>query len=228
MKTFLALGNYRTKVDFCIEMIYNIYIKVNEVIYMNSVIYKKILENGNVITTKEVMELGFSKTLLTKYVQKGILERIGHGIYSFVGGMIDDMYIFSLRSDKIIFSHETALFLNGLSERTPFRHSVTIASNVSMSAEMREECECYYVKPELHSLGVIERKTTFGNIVRCYNLERTICDVLRNRNRLNEETVIGALKKYVASAEKDLNLLADYADKLRVRKILKTYLEVML
>lgn len=45
---------------------------------------------------------------------------------------------------------------------------------------------------------MIYAKTTFGNQVRCYNAERSICDMLRSRNRMDEETVISSLKKYAA------------------------------
>lgn len=87
---------------------------------------------------------------------------------------------------------------------------------------------CYYIKSELHQIGMTIRKTTLGNEVRCYNAERTICDLLRSRNRLDEETVIGAVKNYAVSSDKDLNLLAVYASKFRVNKELKRYMEVLL
>lgn len=78
------------------------------------------------------------------------------------------------------FSGKTVcLLLNGLSERTPFMHTVTLPSNSSLLSSLKDECICFYVKPELHDIGVIEKRTTFGNTVRCYNLERTICDFLR-------------------------------------------------
>ena len=104
------------------------------------------------------------------------------------------MYLLMLRSKHIIFSHETALFLNGLSERTPFIHAITIPSTAAIPLTIKEQCKCYYVKPELHKIGLIEKKTTFGNTVRCYDLERTICDILRSRSLMNEETVVAALK----------------------------------
>ncbi|MBC3898862.1 hypothetical protein GH811_04435 [Acetobacterium malicum] len=75
---------------------------------------------------------------------------------------------------------------------------------------------------------MIEKKTTFGNRVRCYNLERTICDFLRSRNRCDEEMVISAVKNYAVYKEKNLNLLADYAKHLRVEKVLRRYMEVLL
>lgn len=195
---------------------------------INPVILETIKKNNNIITTSQVVELGFTRSLLSKYVKAGLLERERQGVYTFVDSVHDDMYTLMLRSDNIVFSHDTALFLNGLSERTPFIHSLTIPSNTKLSNVLREECVCYYIKPELHRIGIIYRKTTLGNEVRCYNAERTICDLLRSRNRLDEETVISAIKNYALSPEKDLNLLAIYASQFRVDKILKRYMEVLL
>jgi len=75
---------------------------------------------------------------------------------------------------------------------------------------------------------MIEKKTTFGNNVRCYNMERTICDFLRSRNRCDEETLISAVKNYAVSKDKNLSVLSEYAKRLRVEKSLKHYLEVLL
>jgi len=195
---------------------------------INSRLYDEIKKNNNVITTSQVLQLGFSKTLLTNYVHAGLLERCGHGVYTLPGGLIDDMYGLMLRSSKIIFSHDSALFLNGQSERTPFRHTVTIPSDSVLPTSIKKACTCFYIKPELHALGMVFIKTTFGNTVRSYNMERTICDLLRSRTRCDEETIISALKNYVASKNKNLNLLAEYAKSLRVDKKLKQYMEVLL
>lgn len=195
---------------------------------INSIILEEIKKNNNMITTAQAVELGFSRYLLSKYEKEGLLERERQGVYILPDSVHDDMYTLMLRSRKIIFSHDTALFLNGLSERTPFVHSVTIPNNTRVSKVIREECTCYYIKPELHQIGAIIRKTTLGNVVRCYNAERTICDLLRSRNRLDEETVISAIKNYAASSDKDLNLLAVYASQFGVDRELKRYMEVLL
>ena len=195
---------------------------------INPLILSKMKQNNNMITTAEAMELGFTRSLISGYVKRGLLERIRHGVYLLPDAVHDDMYTLMLRSDKIIFSHDTALFLNGLSDRTPFMHSVTIPSDSSLPGSVKEECSCYYVKPELHKLGMITKVTTFGNEVRCYNAERTLCDILRSRNRLDEEMVISAIKNYVSSENKDLSLLSEYAAVFSVDKVLRRYMEVLL
>lgn len=195
---------------------------------INQLIMDVIKQNNNMITTAQVVAMGFSRAVLSKYVKAGLLERERQGVYILPDSVHDDMYTLMLRSDKIIFSHDTALFLNGLSERTPFEHTVTIPSDSVLSDTMKEDCNCYYIKPELFKVGMIKKRTTFGNEVRCYDAERTICDLLRSRNRMDTETVISAMKKYAVYKDKDLNRLAAYAEKFRVSKILKQYMEVLL
>lgn len=195
---------------------------------INPLILEEIKRNNNMITTSQVASLGFSRALLSIYVKEGLLERERQGLYILPDSIHDDMYTLMLRSEKIIFSHDTALFLNSLSERTPFAHTVTIPSNTTLPNSLKEECSCYYVKPEYHQIGVVWKKTTFGNEVRCYDAERTICDILRSRSRMDEETVIFALKNYSTFENKQLNLLAAYAEKFNVNKALKRYMEVLL
>ena len=206
----------------CLRFLSFFYIRINQKIM------EALKTGNNILTTSQVIELGFSKTLLSQYVKAGLLIRIHQGLYSLPDLPYDDMYSLSLCSSKIIFSHDTALFLNGLSERTPAKHSLTIPSNSSLPLSFQDDCNCYYIKPELYSLGLTEKKTTFGNTVKCYNLERTVCDLVRSRNKLEEELVIIAIKKYAQANNKDLNLLSIYARRFKVESVIKRYLEVLL
>jgi hypothetical protein len=86
----------------------------------------------------------------------------------------------------------------------------------------------YYIKEELFDLGRTTMKTPAGNDVPVYDLERTICDIVRSRNKLGTETFLTVLKQYAASPKKNLNRLDDYAKQLRVANILRQYLEVLL
>ena len=126
---------------------------------INPIIMKSMAENKNMITTAEVLSLGFSKQLLLKYVRAGLLERIRQGVYILPDSIHDDMYTMMLRSEYIVFSHESALFLNGLSDRTPFMHSITLPSDKTVPGSIKDECTYFYIKPELHRLGLIERET---------------------------------------------------------------------
>ncbi|MFP3043074.1 hypothetical protein LQZ19_14770 [Treponema primitia] len=96
------------------------------------------------------------------------------------------------------------------------------------SSKLKEHCKIYFVKPELHHLGIIEAPSGMGHSIIAYNRERTICDILRSRSRIDIQIITDALKRYSAGKEKNLNLLADYAQKFGVQKTLHQYLEVLL
>ena len=195
---------------------------------INPLIKKILKENNNIITTEQIIELGFTRALLSLYVKEGLLERERQGVYVLANTVHDDMYTLMLRSNKIIFSHETALYLHGISDRTPFEHTLTVPTGNIPSAVVQSECKMYFIKPELHDLGRTLLKTPFGNEVSCYDLERTICDIVRSRNKVGTETFLAALKAYAARSDKDLNRLYSYAKQLRVSGILRKYLEVLL
>ena len=185
-------------------------------------------EHGGIIETETAAQHGISKAMLSKLCKEDRLHRIVKGQYILPDDMQDELLSIGKRSDKIIFSHETALFLHGISDRTPFEHTVTAPSGCIPSASIRAECKVYYIKPELFEMGRTTLRTPAGNLVQVYDLERTICDVIRSRNKLGTETFLSALKMYAASPRKDLNKLTAYARQLRIEKVLRQYLEVLL
>lgn len=182
---------------------------------------------GGLLNAADLRELGFSRRLLYAYTRAGLLERYRCGVYMRPDTLTDDMVYMQKKFPSLVFSHESALHLNGLSERTPFRHSITIPSTATLPRSLAEDCSCFYIAPPLQGLGLTERKTPFGNIVRCYDAERSICDTLRSRRRMDTETYSAALRLYFSRKEKDLHRLATYAEALGVMQKLTTYLEIL-
>ena len=139
---------------------------------------------GGIIETKIAAQHGISKAMLHKLYKNDKIHRIVKGQYILPDDMQDELLSISNRSERIVFSHETALYLHGISDRTPFEHTVTAPSGCIPSAAIKSECKVYYIKPELFELGKTILKTPAGNNVPAYDLERTICDIIRSRNKL--------------------------------------------
>ena len=135
---------------------------------------------------------GISKAMLYKLCKEDKIHRIVKGQYILPDDMLDELLAISNRSEKVIFSHETALYLHGISDRTPFEHTITAPSGCIPSAAIKSECKVYYIKPELFELGKTTLRTPSGNNVPAYDLERTICDVIRSRNKQGTETFLAA------------------------------------
>jgi hypothetical protein len=140
----------------------------------------------------------------------------------------DELFVLQQRSNKIIFSHETALFIHDMAERTLLYHSLTIPSSSKLSPTLSIGCKVYYVKPILHKMGQCTVMSKMGHEVRAYDAERTICDILRSRNRVDSQVFAVAMKSYVVRKNQDWNRLGAYAEAFRVTKLLRQYLEVLL
>ena len=185
-------------------------------------------DNGGIIETKTAVRLGVSRATLSKLCKANQIQRIVNGQYVFPDDMQDELLSIGKRSGQIIFSHETALYLHGISDRTPFEHTVTVPSGSKPSSFVKSECKIYYIKSELFGLGKTTLTTHPGKQVEPYDLERTICDIVRSRNKIGTETFRTALKMYTANPKKDLNKLNEYAKQLRVANVLHQYLSVLL
>jgi predicted transcriptional regulator of viral defense system len=190
---------------------------------------QQLLSQGNgMFAAYQAVKAGLSHQQLTGFVKSGILERAEWGIYISPGGLDDALFWMQQRAQKIVYSHEIALFLHRMTSRTPIRYSVTVPSSYKASAALKKACKIYYIKQELINLGKTEKKSGMGNTIITYDLERTLCDVIRSRNKIDGQIFIEALKNYAKSKEKDLHRLYKYAGNFGIEKILYHYLEVLI
>lgn len=185
-------------------------------------------QNKGMIRTADIMNLGITKTVFYRYVKERELEQVAHGIYVAADAWLDTMYLLHLRFGQIVFSHDTALFFHDLTDREPVEYAVTVKAGYNSSHLRAEGVKVYTVKKELVDLGKTAAQTPFGHIVPVYDMERTVCDLVRSRNNIEIQTLQGALKQYVRHKEKNLRKLMQYAPAFRVEKILRQYLGVLL
>lgn len=185
-------------------------------------------QNGGIVTTAQANEAGVSNERLRLLVHSGDLERVATGIYVLPDEFTDKMYIVQLRRPKIIYSHETALFLHELTDRDPINYMVTVPTGYNPTRLREDGFTVFTIKRELHEIGVTKLTTMFGNSVKAYDMERTICDCLRSRNDLDIAVVTDAIKRYAKRKDKNLNQLMQMAETFKVTKQLRNYMEVLL
>ncbi len=169
-----------------------------------------------------------SNERLRLLVNSGNLERVTTGIYALPDEFTDKMFIVQLRRPKIIYSHETALFLHELTDRDPINYMVTVPTGYNPTRLREDGFTVFTIKRELHEIGVTKLTTMFGNAVTVYDLERTICDCLRSRNNLDISVVTDAVKRYAKRKDKNLSKLMQMAETFKVTKLLRGYMEVLL
>ena len=184
-------------------------------------------KSGELFKTSDLTALGISKPTIARMVRDGLLENVAHGVYCRAGDIVDEMQLLQLRSPRIVFSHESALWLNGLSDRNPFEMSVTIERGAPLAASLRSACRCHYVPMHLMDIGLVTMRNEYGHNVRCYDAERTVCDIVRDRSLVGVEEFADGMKRYAVSPKRNLPRLMQFAGAFGVAREISSYMEVL-
>jgi predicted transcriptional regulator of viral defense system len=190
---------------------------------------REILKDKNgILLASDLSKRDIPRTYLSLLEKKGEIQRVARGVYSAVDTLTDEMVSLQYKHKNAVFSHETALYLWELTDLSPLFYSVTVPSGYNATSLKAGGAKVYYIKSDLHPLGLTTVKSPHGNEVKTYNLERTVCDVVRSRNQMDVQLVNEALKRYVIRKDKNIDLLYRYATQFRIQKIIRTYIEVLL
>ena len=139
----------------------------------------------------------------------------------------DEFYLLQQKYKRGIFSHATALYLLGYSERVPLMFDMTFPTKYNSATIKNENVSVTRVNDNNYELGISTAETPSGNTVQIYDLERSLCDIMRGSTE-DIQTVQYAMKKYAASKQRDINKLMRYAKQLRVEPKVRKYMEVLL
>ena len=184
--------------------------------------------NGGVLKTSSVTAMGISKTALAQFISKNKYERVSLGVYLAPDAWRDEAYLLQLRCPQVVFSHDSALFYHDLTDREPLQLTVTAKTGYNPTHLTSTGVKVFTIKKELYSMGISTAETSFGHQVNVYNMERTICDILRSRNSMETQVFQDALKMYAKRRDKNLQNLMDYAKLFHVEKLVRQYMGVLL
>ena len=184
-------------------------------------------KNNEIITPAQLEQEGISRVYLSRMEEEGVIERIDRGIYVTKDFKYDEYYLFQLKYPKAIFSYNTALYFFEMTERTPIKMDVTVYREYNPH-RFKDLVNVYKVNKELYDLGVTEKKSPQGMKVKTYNLERTVCDIIKDKDSLDIETRNKAIKKSIKSKEFSASTMFEYAKKMNIYDKVKNYMEAII
>lgn len=192
-------------------------------------IYHAAEENRKHLTTKQVETIGISRPILTRFVESGKLVRVSRGHYILADSMPDEYALLQARSSRMIFSHGTALFFWGLSDRVPHLLDVTVPQGMNTTVLKRDNdtVRFHYVQPTVFDLGKTETTSPQGNRIVLYDKERCICDLVRARKHIDLQIYAQAIKDFF-TGNVDARKLLKYAKQFGIEDKIRTYMEVLL
>lgn len=185
-------------------------------------------KRNGVLTTADAQSAKVSKFMLEKFVRQKEYTRVYHGIYLAPDAWRDEAYLTQLRCPQIIYSHDCALFYHDLTDREPTQLTATAKTGYNPTHLTTDGVKIYTVKKSLYEVGLSDVLTPFGNTVKAYDMERTVCDIVRSKRTIEVQTFQDALRQYVRRKDKNLLRLMEYAKLFHVEKLIREYMGVLL
>ncbi|MPL98963.1 hypothetical protein SDC9_45175 [bioreactor metagenome] len=186
-------------------------------------------EQSGIFHVKDLTAQGIHPEQFKRYIKKsGKIEKVGHGMYVRADEFTDEFQLLQTRFNKGIFSYETALYLHDLTDVTPFDYHMTFPQGYNNKRLTESGVISSFAVPERYNLGISEKQSPSENIIRVYDVEKTLCDIYNPRHKADKDVQLMALKRYMKRKDKNLSRLMGYAKILKVDKILRPFLEALL
>ena len=192
-----------------------------------SQIQKIFKTNKGFITRQDIDKANIPSWFLSEFVKKNNLSKVAPGFYINDSYAVDDYYLLQKRYPKYIFTGLSALYLLGLTDKIPVDIEVNSPQNYHPSRNKIDSLIIHKISnDDIYLFGIKEVKTMFGNTVRTYDEERTICDLIKHRDKYDSETFIKAIKLYVRTINNQSKLFK-YARKLKIEKKVYELMEIL-
>ena len=196
---------------------------------MRELIKNIIQTNGGYITGRDIAAHKIPSIYLSRYVKKHGLKHMGRGFYAEEGWILDPYLLFQYTYPQFIYSFASAIYLHGLGDILPNYLEVTGPLNYRPMSEKRDDVIAHTdTVKQSYALGIIEVTTSLGNRVKAYDIEKTVCDLIKHKDKVEFEIYAKALRLYASSANKDINKLMEYARILKIEGKVRSQMEVLL
>lgn len=169
------------------------------------------------IGTPELLKEGFSNRQIAAMAEEGHLEKVCHGYYWLAGKNEDKPPDYKcievcLNDPRAIICMNSALYYQGMVKEEPEYLSVATARTDRSLLSMNFAITRHYFSTNNYLIGARKKETEFG----CYNIydiERSICDVLRLESYIDIEIV-----DKVKANEEQYRRILKYAELLRIKQ----------
>ena len=186
--------------------------------------------HGGILKTGELLQNGYYHRKLQELINDGEIEQVRRGYYQCIDdNSYSEVAIIARLFQDAVLCMESALDYYGYTERTPSAWNLAVPDN---SSRRRFYISWPVVKPHFISeskfpVGITETEIE-GTKVRIYDRERTICDCLTHRNKMDAEVFNNAIRSYLKDPQRNESRLGKYAIILRVQRKVREVLGIWL
>ncbi|MBS4168899.1 type IV toxin-antitoxin system AbiEi family antitoxin domain-containing protein [Parachlamydia sp. AcF125] len=186
-------------------------------------------KNQGLLRTAEAIRLGIHPRLIYQLRDEGLLEQLAKGTYRLVEApdfSETDLVLVSKKIPQGIICLISALAYHELTTQIPHFVYIAIPTKSRQSRLDYPPIRYFYYSEKFYKTG-IKTASIGGYPVKIYNIEKTLADCVKFRNKIGMDVVIEALKMYWQRKRTRIDRLYEYAKMNRVEKVLQPIMETI-
>ncbi len=192
--------------------------------------YQRVLElaaERQIVRPRDLKALGLASVVLTRMVRKGLLERLGRGLYSLPNRPLPEHGSIAEVARKYpggTVCLLSALRVHNLTTQSPFEVWLAIPNKARAPKSTYPPLRIIRFSGLALTEG-IEACPVDGTTVRVTNVGRTVVDCFKFRNKIGLDVALEALQEAWQAKRVRMDELWRYAESGRVANVMRPYLE---
>jgi len=187
----------------------------------------QLMKREGIVRSRELEQLGVSRTKLRRLIERGLLERVGRGLYRLPGSPLTERHHLAEAARRVptgVVCLMSALRFHGLTTQNPFEVWMAINRKAWRPRVSHLPLRLFYLSGASLTDGVEEYRI-MGVAVRVFSAAKTVADCFKFRNKLGIDIAVEALREYRRVHPKRLEAVWKYAEIDRVTRVIQPYLE---
>jgi predicted transcriptional regulator of viral defense system len=186
-----------------------------------------LVKKAGIIRSRDLERAGVSRTQIRRLRERGVIERVGRGLYRKAGASIDQRNDLAEAARLVpggTVCLLSALRFHGLTTQNPFEVWLAINRKAWRPRPGHPPLRLVYLSGVALSEGV-EDHDVQGVRVRVFSAAKTVADCFKFRNKIGTDVAVEALRDYRRVHPKGLEAVWRFAEIDRVTRVIRPYLE---
>lgn len=187
----------------------------------------KLVQRAGVLRPRDLARHGVSRVHLQRLHERGLLERLGRGLYALSGAALGEHHSLAEAAKRVpkgVVCLLSALRFHGLTNQNPFEVWMMIERKAWRPRAGSPPLRLMFASGEPFRAGV-ERHHVEGVPLRVYSAAKTVADCFRYRNKIGVDVAVEALRDFRERYPKQLDDLWRFAEVDHVTRVITPYLE---
>ena len=191
-------------------------------------IQKVLDENNGTISSSQAKEIGrYAYYSVLKLVKNGTLLELRNGLFIEPSRLANTMIDINRLIPMGVLCLYSAWAYYNLTTQIPAEFNVAVDKNIKITIPDYPPIRLLRWSGETLSIGVVKSQMN-GYNVQIYDLEKSVCDAIKFRNKVGIDVMSEVLRNYLQRADRNISKLEKYARELRLYSTLEKYMEVEL